>query len=84
MYEVETVGCYTLEIKTKNYLKIIKRPKKARFVHRIFFDTLQIMDDFGKWHSICRCNVGEETKRIIVDYINSSIRKYKRNINVDI
>lgn len=84
MYEVEEVGCYTLEIETNHHLKIIKRPRKARIVDRIFFDTLQIVDDFGKWHSICRCNVEEETKVIIVNYINSAIKKYKRTIYVDI
>lgn len=75
---------YELEIETKNTLKKIKNPRKARIIDRIFFDSLQIMDDNGKWHTVCRCTVGVSTARMIIDDIDLAIKKHQSSVYVDI
>ena len=75
---------YVLEIETNNKLKKIENPRKARIVDRIFFDTLQIMDDDGKWHTICNCFLGISAGKIMVSRINDTIRKKYTCIVLDI
>lgn len=75
---------YELEIETKNNLKKIRNPKKARIIDKIFFDILQVMDGEGKWHTVCHCCVGLATAQIIVNNINIAIKKHKSSVYVDI
>ena len=75
---------YELEIETKNKLKKIKNPKKARIKDIIFFDILQVMDCDGKWHVVCKCCVGVTTAQIILNDINDAIKKRQSSVYVDI
>lgn len=75
---------YELEIETKNTLKKIKNPRKVRIVDRIFFDSLQVMDEDGKWHTVCHCSVGVATGRIIVGDIHKAIQQCCPSVYVDI
>jgi hypothetical protein len=75
---------YVLEIETKNRLKKIENPRKARIRDRIFFDSLQVMDENGKWHTICNCLVGVGYGRMIVYKINSAIEQHLSSVYVDI
>lgn len=75
---------YVLEIETKNKLRKIENAKKARIGDRIFCSVLQIMDEDGKWYTICCCLVGEASKRMIVDKINAAIKKKEKSIYIDI
>ncbi len=75
---------YALEIETKNKLKKIEDPRKARMSDRIFFDSLQVMDGNGKWHTVCNCCIGVGTAQIIVDDINAAIKKRLSSICLDI
>lgn len=75
---------YELEIETKNNLEKIRNPRKARIADRIFFDSLQIMDDSGKWHTVCCCVVGVSKGQIIIDKIEKAINKKQPYVYVDI
>lgn len=75
---------YVLEIETKNKLKKIEDPRKARMSDRIFFDSLQVMDGNGKWYTVCNCLVGVGYGQIIVDKINRAIKKRLPSVCVDI
>ena len=75
---------YVLEFETKNKLRKIKGPRKARISDRIFFDTIQIMDDNGKWHTICNCWIGITEGQIMIERINRYIADKKPYIYVDI
>lgn len=75
---------YELEIETKNNLKKIRNPRKARIRDRIFFDSLQVMDDNGKWHTVCSCVIGVSKGRMIIDDINKAIKKRQLSVYIDI
>lgn len=75
---------YVLEIETKDKLKNVSNPRKARIQDRVFCDVLQVMDGKGRWRTICRCTVGVMKGMRIVEEINSAIRKKKKSIYVDI
>lgn len=71
---------YVLEIETKNKLIKVKNLRKARFVDRIFCEFFQVLDNYGKWNTICRCSVGINLQRIIVEKVNFAIRSGKKSI----
>lgn len=73
-----------LKIETKNKLIEINNPQKARFVNRIFGDTFQILDNDGKWNTICHCNVGINRQKIIVEKVNFAIKNKKDSIYLEI
>ena len=75
---------YVLEIETKNKLKRIENPRKARIVDRIFFDLLQVMDNNGKWHTLCKCFLGVSEEQILVYKINRAILHKEPRIYIDI
>lgn len=75
---------YELEIETKNKLKRIKNPRKARFRDRIFFYSIQVMTNDGKWHTICNCSEGVATLRMVVDDINKAIKKRSLSVYLDV
>ncbi len=75
---------YVMEIETKDKLKKIENPRKARIVDRIFFDMLQIMDNDGKWHTICKCFLGISDEHCLIARINRAIHEKKTQIFIDI
>lgn len=75
---------YVMEIETKDKLKKIENPRKARIVDRIFYDMLQIMDNDGKWHTICKCFLGVSEGQILVYRINMAIYYKESQIFIDI
>lgn len=78
---------YRLEIETKNTLKKVENPRKARFLDMIFFDTLQVMDDNGIWITVktfVLCTFSCSKKQIIVDKINYAIRHKKPSVYLDV
>lgn len=75
---------YELEIETKNKIKRIKNPRKARVKDGIFFDILQVMDGNGKWNTICCFVISYSTQRRIVDEINKAIKEKEKVVCIDI
>ena len=75
---------YVMEIETKDKLKKIENPRKARIVDRIFYDMLQIMDNDGKWHTIVKMWIGVTEGQIVVMKINDAIKKKSPHIFVNI
>lgn len=73
-----------LKIEIKNKLIEINNPQKARFADRIFWDTFQILDNDGKWNTICHCNVGINLQKIIVEKVNMAIKNKKDSIYLEI
>ncbi len=43
---------YVLEIETKKTIKKISEPRKVVVKDYIFFETIKVLDDNGKWHHI--------------------------------
>lgn len=43
---------YVLEIETKNHLKKIEKPRKARDIDLAVWSIVQVMDGDGKWHFV--------------------------------
>ena len=75
---------YEFEIETKNKLKRIKNPRKARMKDWILFYTLQIMDENGKWITVCNSTISDTEGYIIVQNINEAIKNHETSICVDI
>lgn len=75
---------YELEIETKNKLKRIKNPRKARMKDWILFYTLQIMDENGKWITVCNSDVDDAKAYNVVQDINKAIKNHETSICVDI
>lgn len=73
-----------LKIEIKNKLIEINNPQKARFADRIFWDTFQILDNDGKWNTICHCNVRINLQKIIVEKVNLAIKNKKNSIYLEI
>lgn len=73
-----------LKIETKNKLIEINNPQKARFADRIFWDTFQILDNDGKWNTICHCNVGINLQKNILEKVNLTIKNKKDSIYLEI
>lgn len=73
---------YVLEIETKDKLKRIENPRKARFVDRIFFDILEVMDCNGDWHKICKGSVGIDLQGFILKKIEDAIKNKKKSIDL--
>ncbi len=75
---------YVLEIETRNKLKRIENPRKARILDLIFTDCLQIMDNDGKWHTICTGWIGGLRGQILIMQINDAIKRKENQIYIDL
>ena len=76
---------YVLEIETKNKLQKIENPRKPRVVDRIFFDSIQVMDNNGVWHTIWSGIALTKAKESKILYdIKSAIKNKDKTIYLDI
>lgn len=76
---------YVLEIETKNKLQKIENPRKARVVDRIFFDSIQVMDNNGVWYTIWSGIALTKAKESKILYdIKSAIKNKDKTIYLDI
>ena len=74
---------YELEIETKNTLKKITNPRKARIRYWVLVDVLQVMDDDGKWHNVCTKPIITHQYSVIRE-INDAIKNRKKSVYLDI
>ena len=75
---------YTLEIETKNKIIKVNNPKKAKVKDFIIFDALQLMDENGKWRTICYVSTEPRSKtEYAVDTLNSAVKKNKSTVYID-
>ena len=74
---------YELEIETKNSLKKIRNPRKAKDSDWILRCVVLVMDGKGKWHLIGHCFHPTDASWA-ADDINEAIKNKKTSIYVDI
>ena len=75
---------YVLEIETRDQVKRIENPRKARIVDGFYKERLEVMDNDGKWHTIVKMWNGETEGQIVVMKINDAIKKKSPHIFVNI
>lgn len=73
---------WVLEIETRNSIKKIKNPRKARASDLIVRCIVKIMDGDGKWHFVGH-SFYESSSEIAANCINEAIKKKKEYINVE-
>ncbi len=73
---------YVLEIETKNRIRRITNPRKARSISLIFTTIIQVMDGTGKWKYIGSCSYLEDIGTLLL-LINLSIMDRIEYINLD-
>lgn len=72
---------YKLEIETKNRLKRIRNPRKARAKDLIVRAIVEVMDENSKWHFIGHCFY-EVDAEWAADDINDAIKAKEKTIDV--
>jgi len=75
---------YTIDITTKNHSKRIVIPQKARAKHNPIFNSIQVMDYTGKWHTICRVKAKKEKLDTAVLDIQTAIKRKNSNVTINI
>lgn len=73
---------YVLEIETKNHLKKIENPRKARDIDLGLWSLVQVMDGDGKWHFIGHTMFFEDAQ-IATYLINEAIKEKTDSVCVD-
>lgn len=73
---------YVLEIETKNHLKKIKKPRKARDIDLGIWSIVQAMDGDGKWHFVGHTMFLEDAQ-IATYLINEAIEEKANSVYVD-
>lgn len=73
---------WILEIETKNHLREIRNPRKARDRDWIVRCGVQVMDGKGKWHSIGHCFFPSDAERA-ANKINKAIENQKKLVKVE-
>ncbi len=73
---------YTLEIETKNHLRKIEKPRKARNIDLGVWSLVQVMDGYGKWHFVGHTMFFEDAQ-IATYLINEAIEKKTDSVYVD-
>lgn len=74
---------YVLEIETKNHIKRIEKPRKARSKDLIFRVIVQVMDGDGKWHLIGH-TFYPIIAEVAVKQIDSAINDEKEYVNLNL
>ena len=73
---------YVLEIETKNSLKKIRNPRKAKACDWIVTCVVRVMDGEGVWHLIGHCFFPSDASMAAND-INRAIKEQKSLVLVD-
>ncbi len=73
-----------LEIETKNKIRKVKNPRKAREKDFFLFSAVEVMDSEGKWHRIIN-SFGDPVWKVngMIREINDAIRQKKTYVNVE-
>lgn len=74
---------WIFEIETKNKVRRVKNPRKARSRDLVFFTAVEVMDGDGKWiRFFCQPYSDYRLKRAVSE-INRAIEEKKSYVNVD-